>query len=209
MKVKKVFTPEKEKRVEAAIRNAEMRTSGEIVPLVVDQSDAYPHLPFVGGMLGLLAGSLAGVWLSPGCNVLLLLCCQVLGFAVGFLSLRTLSFPRRALLSPKLAEEEVFERALRAFRDLEMNLTQDRTGVLILVSLLEHRVQVLADSGINARVKPGTWNEVVDIVLKGIRGGDLCAGLCDAIKRCGEILEHEFPRQEDDQNELPDRLHKH
>ncbi len=208
MKVKKIFTPEKEKRVETAIRNAEMRTSGEIVPLVVDQSDAYPHLPFVGGILGLLAGSLAGVWCPAAGNTLLLISCQALGFMAGFFSLRHLSFPRRALLSPKLAEEEVFERALRAFRELELNLTQDRTGVLILVSLLEHRVQVLADSGINARVKPGTWNEVVDIVLSGIREGDLCTGLCDAIERCGVILEQEFPRQEDDQNELPNRLHK-
>ena len=81
-------------------------------------------------------------------------------------------------------------------------------GILILVSLLEHRVQVLADSGINARVKPGTWDEVVEIILAGIRRGDLCQGLCDAIDRCGEILGREFPIQPDDVNELPDRLRK-
>jgi putative membrane protein len=111
-------------------------------------------------------------------------------------------------LSPKIAEEEVFEKALRVFRELELDRTAERTGILILVSLLEHRVQVLADSGINARVKPGTWDDVVEIVLEDIKRGDLCQGLCDAIERCGEILAEEFPIQPDDVDELPDRLHK-
>ena len=81
-------------------------------------------------------------------------------------------------------------------------------GILILVSLLEHRVQVLADSGINARVAPGTWDKIVQIVLDGIRGKDLCRGLCEAIEQCGEILSKEFPVQPDDINELPNRLHQ-
>jgi putative membrane protein len=208
MKVKKLFTAEKEKQVEEAIRNAEGLTSGEIVPLVVDQSDSYPHLPFVGGMLGLLTGSLAGIWVPGTTSYLLFFACQALGFLAGFLILRHVSFLRRPLLSRKLAEEEVYERALRAFRELELTLTRDRTGILIVVSLLEHRVQVLADSGINARVKPGAWDEIVEIVLRGIREGDLCRGLCQAIERCGEILGEEFPLQPDDRNELPNRLHK-
>ena len=208
MKVKRIFTPEREKRVEEAIGRAESVTSGEIVPMVVDQSDAYLHVDFIGALIVQFAAFLAAVWLLPTFDYLSILAVQVLGLVVGFLAFRYLAPLKRICLSPKIAEEEVFEKALRVFRELELNRTAERTGILILVSLLEHRVQVLADSGINARVKSGTWDEVVEIVLAGIKRGDLCQGLCDAIERCGEILANEFPVQPDDVNELPDRLHK-
>jgi putative membrane protein len=208
MKVKRIFTPDKEKRVEEAIGRAEGRTSGEIVPMVVDQSDAYLHVDFIGALIVQFVAFLAAIWLLPAFDYLSILAVQVLGLVVGFLAFRHLPLLKRICLSPKIAEEEVFERALRVFRELELNRTAERTGILILVSLLEHRVQVLADSGINARVKSGTWDEVVEIVLAGIKRGDLCLGLCDAIERCGEILANEFPVQPDDVNELPDRLHK-
>lgn len=208
MKTKKIFTEEREKKVLEAIRRAERKTSGEIVPLVVDQSDPYPHLDFIGGLIGQFAGILVMLWVLPACDYLKIFSIQVLGFAVGFLVFRYTFFLKRIFLSPKVAEEEVFERALRAFHELELDRTRDRTGVLILVSILEHRVQVLADSGINSRVAPGTWDAVVNIILSGIRKGDLCQGVCDAIEHCGDILEKEFPIQPDDINELPDRLHK-
>ncbi len=208
MKVKRIFTADREKRVKEAIGRAEGVTSGEIVPMVVDQSDAYLHVDFIGALIVQFAAFLAAIWLLPTFDYLSILAVQVLGLVVGFLAFRHLAPLKRICLSPKIAEEEVFEKALRVFRDLEMNRTAERTGILILVSLLEHRVQVLADSGINARVKSGTWDEVVEIVLAGIRGGDLCQGLCDAIERCGEILAHDFPVRPDDVNELPDRLHK-
>ena len=208
MKVKRIFTAEREKRVEEAIGRAESMTSGEIVPMVVDQSDAYLHVDFIGALIVQFAAFLAAIWLLPVFDYLSILAIQVLGLVVGFLAFRYLAPMKRLCLSPKIAEEEVFEKALRVFRELELNRTAERTGILILVSLLEHRVQVLADSGINARVKPGTWDEVVEIVLAGIKRGDLCQGLCDAIERCGEILAHDFPVQPDDVNELPDRLHK-
>jgi putative membrane protein len=208
MKVKKVFTPDKEKRVVEAIGRAESMTSGEIVPMVVDQADAYLHVDFIGALILQFVAFLAAVWLLPTFDYLSILAVQVLGLVVGFLAFRYLAPLKRICLSPKIAEEEVFEKALRVFRELELNRTAERTGILILVSLLEHRVHVLADSGINARVKAGTWDEVVEIVLAGIKRGDLCQGLCDAIERCGEILAHDFPVQPDDVNELSDRLHK-
>ena len=208
MKAKKIFTPDKEKRVEEAIGRAEAKTSGEIVPMVVDQSDAYLHVNFIGALIVQFAAFLAAIWLLPVFDPLWILLAQVAGLVSGYLAFGHVSTLKRICLSPRIAEEEVFERALRAFRELEVSRTAERTGILILVSLLERRVQVLADSGINARVKPGTWDEIVEIVLAGIKAGDLCRGLCDAIDRCGEILSREFPIQPDDVNELPDQLHK-
>jgi putative membrane protein len=208
MKVKDIFTPESENKVEEAVARAESRTSGEIVPMVVDRSDAYLHVDFMGALIVQFAALLAGVWLLPVCDYLWLVGLQIVGLVAGFLAFRFVGPLKRVCLSRRVAEEEVFERALRAFREMSVSRTAERTGILILVSLLERRVQLLADSGINARVKPGTWDEVVGIVLAGIRADDLCRGLCEAIERCGEILAREFPSRPEDVNELPDGLRK-
>ena len=207
MKIAKTFTPEQEEQVEEAIRRAEGRTSGEIVPMVVPESDDYPHLQFLGGILGLLLGTIAGIWTPEAGSTSIFVACQGAGFVLGFVVLRHSAFLRRAFLSSRIIEDEVYERALRAFRELSMDRTQDRTGILIMVSLMERRVQVLADSGINAIVRPGTWEGVVANVLEGVRQGDLSSGLCSAIEQCGNILSEPFPPRADDEDELPNRLH--
>jgi putative membrane protein len=84
--------------------------------------------------------------------------------------------------------------------------TRDKTGILILVSLFEHRVFVLADRGINKQVPKETWDEIVHIVTEGIHSGRTCDALCAAIFRCGELLEVHFPKKTDDTDELPNLI---
>jgi putative membrane protein len=114
--------------------------------------------------------------------------------------------PILGLVAPNpLFEERVHHAASRAFHETGMVETRDRTGILIYVSLLERRVEVIADRGIHARVEDGTWNDVVERVLAGIRAGHADQGLIAGIRRCGEILAANFPPGPDDRNELPDR----
>ncbi|MCZ7584684.1 MAG: hypothetical protein M5R36_15850, partial [Deltaproteobacteria bacterium] len=70
------------------------------------------------------------------------------------------------------------------------------------VSLFERRVEVLADEGINAKVEPGTWDEVVRLILDVIRRGSLADGLVAGIERCGDILAAHVPIRAGDTNEL-------
>ncbi|MEW6440215.1 MAG: hypothetical protein AB1640_04695 [bacterium] len=207
-KTRNLFSEDQEKRIGEAVRQAENMTAGEIVPMVTDAADTYPHAHLIGGLIGLLAASLAAVWVLPVFAPLELFAMQAAGFVAAFLLVRFVPALKRSLLSARVREEEVYERALKAFQDLELHRTRDRTGVLIFVSLLEHRVQVLADTGINARVKPGSWNEVLELVLAGIRRGDLTSGLCDAVELCGKILAAEFPLRADDRNEISDELRR-
>lgn len=202
------LSPREEEAIREAVRRAEEKTSGEIVPMVVPASSSYAEVDLIAGFIGLAGASVASVWFLPDPQYLILFPLQLAGWAVGVLACRLFPVVKRALLSRRVAQEEVLERALRAFQDLGLHRTRDRTGVLILVSLLEHRVQVLADTGINARVKPGAWDRVVQTVLEGVRKGDLCAGLCEGIAACGEILAAEFPIQPGDRNELADDLRK-
>lgn len=197
-----------EETIREAVRRAEAKTSGEIVPMIVPASSPYPEVDLIAGFIGLACASLAAVWLFPDPEYLRLFSLQLAGWVLGVLLCRFVPAVKRSLLSPRVAEEEVLERALRAFQDLGLHRTRDRTGILILVSLLERRVQVLADTGINARIKPGAWNRVVETILAGVRRGDLCAGLCEGIASCGQILAAEFPILPGDRNELADELRK-
>ena len=192
----KRFTPEEEQKIRAAIRQAEGGGSGRIGYHVADRSDAHVHVDFVGALIGQFACLLGGIWLLPAGRPSLLIGVQSLGLIVGFLAFRHAGVLKRLLLAPKVAGERVFERAFRAFHDLQLGRRADRTGVLIFVSLLERRVLVLADSGINALVRPGVWQQVADLVLEGIRRGDPCQGLCDAVDRCGRVIAEALPNED-------------
>jgi putative membrane protein len=97
-------------------------------------------------------------------------------------------------------------RSLAAFTAHGLHYTRAHTGILILASLLERRVQVLADRGINEKVQPGTWDEIVRPLTSGLKSGDACAAFCAAIERCGQILAAHFPRPPDDRDELEGKL---
>jgi putative membrane protein len=203
---KTFFTAEEQQRIEATVRAVEQRTSGEIVPMVVDQSYDYPQAEIVGaGCFALASASLLS-WYFGGASVWV--------FLVGFFPLYFLfkaiirSTPglKRRLIHPAEITAEVEEKALVAFLEQGLHHTRDETGILILISLFEHRVFVLADRGINAVVPLHTWDEIVQTVTSGIHEGRTCDALCSAIDRCGELLEGHFPAKHDDTDELPNLI---
>ena len=78
-----------------------------------------------------------------------------------------------------LIEETVHRRAAQASHE-EVFATRDRTGILLFVSLFEHRIEVVGDKGINDKVQQEEWGEVVDLLRAGVRRGDLAGGLVAA-----------------------------
>ena len=51
-----------------------------------------------------------------------------------------------------------------------------------------------------------TWDEVIQIMIDGLKKGHVGLGLAAAIERCVEILPEFFPIADDDVNELRDHL---
>lgn len=200
------FTPEEQARIEAAVRAAESRTSGEIVPMVVDASYDYPRTEILGG--GLLALALAASlsWAFGQASLWVFLPLYLLGYWPCKLLIRGLPDLKRRLIPAAELAAEVEERTMLAFLEQGVHHTRDATGILILISLFEHRVHVLADRGISQVVPEDTWDEIVQRVTAGIRSGQACEALCEAIARCGDLLEAKFPRKADDTNELPDLI---
>jgi putative membrane protein len=196
-------------RIETAIADAESRTSGEIVPILVRRSSTVGHVPLASFTLLLLCvflsdlpahlaelGGPYGVWLGA---------CWLLAGGLA-MSLSRLDAVQR-LLTPRIDQvRQVDLRAQIEFYELEMSQTQDRTGILLFVSLLEHRAVVLADHSIAEKFDAKIWQELVDLMIQGVKRGDLAAGMTLAIQRCGELLSRHFPIADDDVNELRDHL---
>jgi putative membrane protein len=203
---KNFFTEEEKTRIQEAVREAEGRTAGEIVPMVVDESYDYPRAEMVGAAFFSLAVAVTFAWWFGHSSVWFFLPLFFLLYLPFKALIRALPALRRRLVPAAEMTAEVEEMALISFTEHGLHRTRDATGILILISLFEHRVHVLADRGINAVVPPHTWEEIVVTVTEGIRQGRTCDALCAAIRRCGDLLEAHFPRREGDTNELPNLI---
>ncbi|PLY03408.1 MAG: hypothetical protein C0622_04465 [Desulfuromonas sp.] len=200
------FSKEEQDKIEAAVKAAEAMTSGEIVPMVVEDSYSYPRAELIGaGTLALGVGLLAS-WAVGGESIWWFLPFYLVAFFFFQLLIRHSPNLKRKLINPREINEEVYEKALVSFVEQGLHETRDKTGILILISLFEHRVQVLADSGINAKVPEHSWEEIVAIITAGLKSGDACNAVCHAVTRCGLLLTEHFPRKDDDSDELPNLI---
>jgi putative membrane protein len=192
--------------VHEALREAERGTIGEIVPVVVERSDAHPGAKWLSALSFLLIGTALLAPHLPWEHPAVFMACQIALGALGWVVARALPDFRRLFVPVARATEVCEEQALQEFFGNGLHETERRTGVLLFVSLLEHRVVVLADKGIAEVVDADTWNETDRAILEGIRAGSLRDGLVAGIRRSGAVLAEHFPWEDGDRNELPDRL---
>lgn len=192
--------------IHAALESAERGTIGEILPVVLERSDPHPAAGWLAALVTALVGSVGlAPWLPWDQPALLLLCQLVLG-TLGYVGARLLPDFQHFFLNAARAGETVEEQAFQEFYRYQLHRTRARTGVLLFVSLLERRAVVLADEGIDARVRPEHWARTIELVLDGLRRGSLCAGLVAGIHSAGEVLAEHFPVTDGDENEIPDRV---
>ena len=101
---------------------------------------------------------------------------------------------------------DVLDRAAWLFKKLKMHETKDRNGVLIYLSIVDHKFAIIGDAGINKVVPEGFWNDVKEMMIGYFSKGEFATGLINGIEMAGEHLKQYFPHQEDDVNELPDEI---
>ena len=210
-------------QVTAAVTAAEAGTDGEIVTVVARRSDAYHDVALHWSVLAmLLVLALLAAWpaialaiyarvgdpwapASPG---------ALFAIALGLLALTFLLFRllfawrplRSAVTPPKTKERRVRRRALELFRTAAEKRTRAATGVLLYLSLEEHRAELIADESIHSKVAPEIWGEAMADLVEEVKAGRPGAGMAKAVERIGAVLCEHFPRSRDDHNELPDRL---
>lgn len=96
------------------------------------------------------------------------------------------------------------ERALELFGKLHVWDTEENSGVLIYLQLVDLDVEILADRGIAAKVPQDEWEAICRAVETAMREGRCREGLLAAIEAASRLLEAHFPARRENSNELPD-----
>jgi putative membrane protein len=193
------------RRIEDAVRALEKRSATELVVAVVPRSADYWQARLVVAVAWSLAAAHALLQFRPGVAPWVALVLQI---PVGVLTFVLFGRGRlaRLLIPSGVAAQAAERRALELFAAQGLTRTRDRTGMLILVSELEHRVVILGDRGIHERVGDAGWRDHVDHVIAAIRRGEAARGLLDVIERLGAAHAERNPVRADDANELPDDI---
>jgi putative membrane protein len=217
--------------IEAAVREAETRTTGEIYCVVAEDSSDYFETPLAWAAgVALLAPALlllagvhvappelgGGEWTSAQASraadavardtllgaMLMQLVLFVVTAVVASLS------PVRRLLTPRALKRERVRREAQAhFLGKNLHATRERTGVLIYVSLEERMAELIADEGIAGQVPPDIWDRAMAALVAGLKRREPSAGFAAAIGLCADVLAERFPpRPGANPNELPDAV---
>ncbi|MEN2786983.1 TPM domain-containing protein [Sphingomonas qilianensis] len=209
--------------VTAAVAAAERHTAGEIVTVVARRSDQYNDVAAHAGVLAmLLVLAVLSIWPQlaarlealfydpwqgphPGAPYAIALVLAALAFLVGRYALASL--PLRIALTPGATKtRRARARALDLFRASAEKRTAGATGVLIYLSLDEHRAELIADAAIHGKVPPEIWGAAMAALIAAVKDDRPGDGMAAAVAQVGVVLAEHFPRVTGDRNELPDRL---
>lgn len=210
-------------KVSAAIAAAEATSDGEIIAITADQSDAYHDVGLHYAVLVLfLVLAFFAIWpqqlelwwtrlmgwtAEPSMRQLLtlLLGVALLKFLVVLFILKWR--PLRLLLTPGSTKtRRVRRRAVMLFKTGAERRTIGRTGILIYLSMGEHRAEIVGDEAITAVTTPETWGEAMAALLKDVKAGRPGDGIVAAVGLIGAVLATHFPKSSEDSNEIPDKL---
>jgi putative membrane protein len=151
-------------RVEAAVRAAQARSSGQIVCVLAHASSHYEIMPFVWSALI----ALSTPW-------------PLLTFT---------EIPDERIY---LIQLTVFFAALEQFMLRGLTHGAERNGVLLYVSLAERFARVVADEGAAKVIHQKEWQTIIDQLRGDMARGAAADALISASTRCGDLLAQHFP----------------
>lgn len=210
--------------VTAAVAEAERHTSGEIVTIVADLSDHYEDIgmawasaaallalfvymlmpEFYLGIVDRMTGSWEHEYSAREYLGLLLTAVGLKWFGT-WLIMKWI--PLRLALTPKhIKLARVRARAVSMFKVGTEAKTVGRTGVLLYLSMKEHRAEIVADEEIAKLVAPEVWGDAMIALLDRVKAGKPGEGMAEAVRQMGIVLAEHFPKGSENPNELPDRL---
>jgi putative membrane protein len=199
--------------IKALITALEARTGVQVVTAVIGKADAYVELPWKAFALGAALAGLGVViadWLRPDWltgYAALTHALAILG-AAAVSALAAIFVPAyaRLFLRATRRDSEVRHYAESLFLRRELFKTQSRNGILLLVSVFERKVEILADVGLHGRVGEPDWRTVIARMTPHLAAGRPAEALRQGLERLEELLVakglHGTPAQK---NELADR----
>lgn len=196
-------------KIRDKVAQVEKETSAEIIPMVVQRSSAIGHVPFLIGLMifsCVLWLEIHYLWQSHAeWAVLLTAFLMLASFVIG--RLLSASTWLQRVLTPNADEaHSVAVRAELEFYRRVFGKTERRAAILIFVSVMEHRVVILADEAISKALPGNTWDTLVAHLVEKLRDGQFQEGLMTSIQECGDLLKGLFPPDGRKTNEIANDL---
>ncbi len=211
-------------KVTEAVRAAEAKSSGEIVTIVAARSDSYHDVGLHYAILLMLfvpiwwavapqawvdwfTGLFLGWNAEPSRQLVMLYLFAKMAGVFLFVRLLLIWRPLRMALTPGSTKtRRVHRRAVELFRASCELKTRGRTGVLIYLSLDEHRAEIVADRAITEKMEPEVWGEAMALLVDEVKQGRVGQGLALAVEKVAAVLAPILPPTHDNPDELPNRL---
>jgi putative membrane protein len=213
MNIRKKFSEADLQRIKEAVKKAESKISGEIVPVIVERSGHYAIASYRSALVTASLAFLSIVIVDrymPSLAIYDPLVIFILVASIGFLGGLAAHFIdplKKLMISQPHLDKSTSLKAQSCFLQEEVFNTRQRTGIMVFVSFFEHEVIVMADRGISKVVEQKEWDNIVRTLIEKIKLGHVTDGIVAAIEQCGQLLvEKEFLISADDTNELKDDL---
>lgn len=97
------------------------------------------------------------------------------------------------------------QRACQVFAQLGVWDTAHNSGVLIYLQLVDRRLEIVADRGINAKVDQGAWDAICRRMEESFRAGRFEEGALQGIEAITALLARHFPPRGPNADELGNR----
>lgn len=199
------LTDTEKSQLREAIRQAEAKTTGEIVTVIAQASGDYFYYPTLWAALLAILSPLLPMIFAVSFAPFGIIELQLLVFVLLALIFRWPPLKMR-IVPHAVKQQYCARRAREQFLAQNLHTTRDRTGVLLYVSVAERHVELLADAGIHELVPEGTWDEVVNKMTMQVKIGRVGTGFIEAVNTVGAQLAAHFPATGINPNELPDHL---
>ena len=197
------FDENARKALTACVKEIETKTDAELVLVIRARSDSYRHADYLFGFLLALAGLVFLIFSPYIFHPTWVVVEVILFFVIGaFVSSRS-NVLRRLLTSDKFRAAKVRTSAAAMFYEAGIANTRQETGILVYLSLLERRLEVLADRGVLKAVPSLQWNEELFELHEAARHGDARL-LESALHNLSNLLAIHLPATGENPNELSD-----
>ena len=211
---KKILSPVELETLQNRIARLETRTDAEVVCAVATESGRYDRAESLCGLTVALSALLSaekflgmGTWeestgLSLGAQAFTI----VLGFVAGSVLASYWHGLRRLFVGGGEIEVEVQRSVQQVFSQRGVGETHQRGGVLIYLSLFEHRLEIRCDRALMAKLPPSALTAIRDAVLSRLKAGDLAAGLLAGLDQAETALAEAMPPTGQSANRLADTV---
>lgn len=197
--------------IEQAVHDLERHSYGEIVCVVAKSSANYRFFPII---LALLITFIIvplfnfSIFFNQFINInflMLDLIVKISSFIL--LVLLFILTPIHLWITPKRIKKSCAKRqALEQFFVNKLHHTKKRAGVLIFVSVAERYAEIIGDKGINDVIESGTWDAIIENLIKSIKQKKLGEGLLYSITQLKTLMVKYYPLQREKTSELPNAV---